>query len=162
MSTPEPISENEMLARRLAVLEKRNGTLEKRIQATDEAFLEMTTALKGLELSITRNIMRAFSGVFHNLSDQLLALSMPPASEAGHFEITKLEDNTPDSIIVKRTGDHYDFSTTKTPDQIQNEGTEPLAEIIRKGGMLDDGATGWFSIVAYEAKPDEPATKPAA
>lgn len=93
--------------------------------------------------------MQAFGGVFHNLSDQLLAAaaSEPTAEDYAAVEVPV---GTGNSVVVKRTGDHLDFSTSHDPESVMNTGTEELAKFFLSSNLLADGETKWFQISLAE------------
>lgn len=140
LDLPEEITPEDQVTIRLRNLETRQT-------ATEEALRKLMGAVQRITPEITSGIMRAFAGVFHSLSDRLLDLSeINQASQAEHFNIIRLEDDHPAAIIIKRTGDHYDFSATNSPDVIQNEGTEAICKLLTEHKHLEDGETGRFSI----------------
>lgn len=133
--------------------------LELRLEATEKALADLLLTVRKITPEITSGLMRAFSGVFHSLSDRLLDLSEIGAPSNEHFAITRVEDNVEPAIIVKRTGDHYDFSATATPDTIQNDGTESLVAQFRASEQLADGETARFVITHAPVIPNEPTTE---
>lgn len=138
--------------------------LELRQDASEQALRDVMAAVKKLPVEITGGIMRAFSGVFHSLSDRLLELSeIPSTPVAKSFDIKRLPDDAAPAIIVTRVGEQYNFSSTDTPDKIQNENTEFLARMFAEKQLLADGEAGRYSITysseaphdaANESKPD--------
>lgn len=140
LNLPEEITPEDQMAIRLRNLETRQT-------ASEEALRSLMTAVKRITPEITSGIMRAFAGVFHSLSDRLLDLSeVSTETPAENFNIIRLQDDHPSAIIIKRTGDHYDFSATTTPDVIQNDGTEAICKLLTEQKHLNDGETGRFSI----------------
>lgn len=137
--------------KRIALLERRLAKLEEQQKLTNSAFEQLVAQIKPLQDNLTRGIMGALSGVFHNLSDSLAVLSQPE-QRTGYFEVTPVPEGTPKSILVKLTDGRYDFTTSDEPDKVMNEGTEPLVDIIIAKGLLKEGQTGWFHITQHEVQ----------
>ncbi|QBJ02594.1 hypothetical protein MZD04_gp065 [Pseudomonas phage Psa21] len=143
----------EATAVRIGNLERRLNALEKRNEILETSFKELVDLVRTSETSFTKKVLQAFSGVFHQLSDQLAATAQGPT--AFDYDVEPVAEGTPQSIIVKRTGEQYDFSTSVTPDQIQNEGTEVLVEIFKRKELLKDGESGWFLLSAKHSDPQQ-------
>lgn len=137
--------------KRIALLERRLAALDEQQKLTSIAFEKLVEQIKPLQDNLTRGIMGALSGVFHNLSDSLAALARPEPRD-GYFEVKPVPEGTPKSILVKLTDGHYDFTTSDEPDKVMNEGTEPLVDIIIAKGLLKEGQTGWFHITQHEVQ----------
>lgn len=132
--------------------EIRIRALEKRIAFMEESFKELVRLTQQSEISIGKKMLAAISGAFHHVSEELGEVAKGP--KEADWNIDPVEEGTDRSIVVKRTGDHYDFSTSIDPTVIQNQGTEALAAMIHNRGLVNDGETRWFKISIGEQTDD--------
>lgn len=124
--------------------EVRIRNLEKRLAFMEQSFAELVKLVKRSETAIAQKMLGAMSGAFHQISDQLALTAKGP--HPMQYVAVRVPEGTEKSIIAKRTGDHYDFSTSISPDRIENDNTEDLAVMFRVKELLQDGETGWFHI----------------
>lgn len=129
-------------------IESRIRALEKRMAFLEGSFQELVRLTQQSEISIGKKMLAAISGAFHHVSEELADVAQGP--KPADWNIDPVAEGTEQSIIVKRTGDQYDFSTSIDPAHIQNQGTEQLAQMIHERGLVEDGETRWFRISVGE------------
>lgn len=129
---------------RISVLEKQVATLTAQLNETNAAFGNVVNSLRPLQDNLTRSIMTAFSGVFHNLSESLARLGQ--LQPTGSFDVKPVPVDTPQSIIVTLVDGVYNFTTSDEPEKIMNEGTEELVKIIKERELVTADQPGWFHI----------------
>lgn len=150
MTQPNENLTPESTAIRLGMVEKELNLIKARYKFLEDSFRDLVDVVQKSQASQTKNMMRALAGVFHNLSDDLTNASEGP--KAYHYVAEEVPVGTETSIIVKRTGDHYDFSTSHDPEKIRNENTEELVILFKQNQLVADGETKWFHLSYQNAE----------
>lgn len=137
--------------------------LEQRVKFLEESFEGLVKLISKSEATIAKKMLGAMSGAFHQISDQLALTAQGP--HPMQYHAVRVKEGTPESVVVTRKGDHYDFATSMDPTRVDNEGTEELAIMFRMRELLKEGETGWFHLSLGEIKggngDGEPAAVPA-
>lgn len=147
----------DVLVRRIAQLEARVLKAEQRTVFLESSFKDLIELVRKSENDYMRRTLEAFAGVFHQVSDNLLATAnYVPQPDDYHF--TEVDANQADdkSIKVVRTGEQFDFYSGHQPDLIQNDNTEVLVAALRRKELLADGETKHFTVTYGSVPPSVP------
>lgn len=130
--------------------ERRIQLLERRCEFLEKSFQDLIKLVQKSEATVAKKMLGAMAGAFHQISDQLAVTARGP--HPMQYHAARVPEGTPESVVVTRRGEEYDFATSMDPTKIENDGTEELAIMFRVRELLKEGETGWFKLSLGEAK----------